>query len=81
MFKDIGNNLQVYCDYEGCVLRIASTEPLLPDFLGTFREIAQFKSREGWVKSSFFHQVTNEDIQDMIEWFWEDLRHEAQVSQ
>lgn len=74
MFRDAGFEIQIYCDYAGKVLRVASTAPLLPGYLGTFREVAQFKNRQEWVNSSFFHQVTNEDIQEMIEWFWVDLR-------
>lgn len=81
MFRDAGHELQVYCDYAGRVLKVASTAPLLPGFLGTWREVAQFKNREEFIRSSFYRRVTNEDVQEMIEWFWEDLRSEDTSSQ
>lgn len=80
MFRDAGFELQIYCDYEEKILRVASTAPLLPGYLGTWREVAQFRNREEFVKSSFYPKVTNEDVQEMIEWFWEDLRSEGTSS-
>ncbi len=76
MFRNAGSDFQIYCDDEGKVLRVASTTPLFPGFLGTWREVAQFKNREEFVSSPFYNQVIREGIQEMIEWFWEDLRSE-----
>ncbi len=80
MFKNAGSYLQFYCDGEAQVLRIASTAPLLPGFRESWRLVAQFKSREEWINSSYYAQITNEDARESIEWFWEELHDKAQVS-
>jgi hypothetical protein len=73
MFRDAGSGLQVYCDDEAQVLRVATDTPLIAGYLGTWRELGAFKSREEWLKSSFHNRVTNEGVKEMIEWFWMDL--------
>ena len=77
MFKNAGSELHVYCDFEARILRVATDTPLLPGYLGMWREVGAFKSREEWVASSFYKQVTNEDVEEMIEWFWMDLSTEG----
>ncbi|OGN16526.1 MAG: hypothetical protein A3C88_03000 [Candidatus Yanofskybacteria bacterium RIFCSPHIGHO2_02_FULL_50_12] len=76
MYHTAGNHLHIYCDDEKRVLRVATDEPLLPGFRGTFTPLETFSDREAWVASPYFNQIASEYIQDMIEWFWYDLRHD-----
>ncbi len=73
MFKRAGSELLVYCDDDTRQLRIATDTPLAPGFKEHFREIASFGSEEEWLASSYHDQITDEDVLDMIDWFWFDL--------
>ncbi len=77
MFRKAGSEILIFCDYESKTLRVGTDTPLLPGFLGTFREIASFKTPEEWEASQFPQQVTEEQIQDMIVWFWYDISTES----
>lgn len=75
MFKKAGNGLLVFCDDDARLLRIGTDTPLAPGFKGLFREIASFGNEEEWRKSSYAGQITDENILDMIVWFWYDLEN------
>jgi hypothetical protein len=74
MYKKVGTDFQVFCDHEARVLRVGTDTPLISGFLGWMREIAVFRSREEWYKSSYCQRITDEDVQDTIDWFWTDLQ-------
>ena len=73
MFKQVGSGLLIYCDNSTRCLRVATDAPLVPGFKKSFREIALFTSEEKWLESPYPAQITNEDVLDMIDWFWTDL--------
>ena len=76
MFRKAGNEILVCCDYDSKTLRVGTDTPLLPGYRNHFREIASFKTPEEWEASRFPKQVTEEQIQDMITWFWIDMSTE-----
>lgn len=77
MFKKAGSEIFVNCDYDSKTLRVGTETPLLPGYRGIFREIASFKTSEEWDASQFPQQVTDEQIQNMIDWFWIDMSAES----
>ncbi|MFZ2484453.1 MAG: hypothetical protein WAX80_02410 [Minisyncoccia bacterium] len=76
MFRKAGSEILICCDYDLKTLRVGTDTPLLPGYRGFFREIASFKTPEEWGASQFTRQVTDEQIQDMIAWFWIDMSTE-----
>jgi len=75
MFKQAGDGLLVFCDYDARLLRVGTDTPPVPGFKGHLREIASFESHEEWEKSQYCSQVTIEDVQNTIVWFWHDLEN------
>ena len=75
MFKQAGNGLLVFCDYDARLLRVGTDTPRIPGFNKELREIASFGSHEEWEKSQYCDQITNEDVLDTVAWFWHDLEN------
>lgn len=76
MFVRSARNIEVFCDEGAGLLRVrVNISP--PEWMEMWREVAQFKSEEEWLKSGFATRVKDEQIQDMIQWFWYDCRNTA----
>lgn len=73
MFVRISGENLIYCDYARKCIRVATDTPLIPGYHGTFREIGKFETPEEWKKSRFASQVTDEEVQNAIDWFWVDV--------
>jgi hypothetical protein len=67
------DNLLVRCDYACKVLRVATDKALISGFRSEFHHLAQYRSWSEWSKSPYFNQITDEDAQDSISWFWHDM--------
>ncbi len=78
MFKDAAPGVRIYCDYESRKLRVMEDVNPLPGYLPMWREVASFATIEDWRKSKYAPRVTNEQIGEMITWFWIDLSANAQ---
>lgn len=81
MYKKAGVSLYVCCDSAAGALRVAIDTPLVPGFRGEFREVATFATHQEWVSSSYFAQVTDQAVIDMVEWFWIDQANDQQITQ
>ncbi len=74
MFVRAGNNIEVFCDDDARVLRVSiNISPT--GWMEMWREVAPFQSEEMWLKSRLAKRVTDERIQEMIQWFWYDCRN------
>jgi hypothetical protein len=65
--------LHIRCDYTCRVLRVALYAPLLPGYRPIFKHLAQYHSWGEWSHSPYFNDVTIEDAQSDILWFWHDM--------
>ncbi|MBP9822119.1 MAG: hypothetical protein KBC81_01585 [Candidatus Pacebacteria bacterium] len=43
-----------------------------------WREVASFKTEQEWRSSVYYGRVTDESVQEMIDWFWHDLYEDAE---
>jgi len=74
MFKNIGLEIRVFCDYESRVVRVAAN--LFadhPQLIPQWNEVAQFCSSEEWYASSYARKVSNTSTEEDIAWFWRDM--------
>lgn len=73
MFVKAGVNILIYCDMETKKLRVGADTPVLPGYKGIFQEIAEYDAQEKWEASPYAKKITEENVRDMIAWFWIDL--------
>lgn len=74
MFKDAGNGLKVWCDYETKTLRIQQNSQS-PMFLPLNDEVVVFTSSKDYYTSIFVRLVTERCVSDSISWFWHDIEN------
>ena len=76
-YKPLNNQgLLIKLDYPCRVLRVALNAPLLPGYRPMFKHLAQYRSWGEWSQSPYFQDVTDEDLQNDILWFWRDMEEE-----
>jgi hypothetical protein len=71
MFIEAGN-IRIFLDTESRKLRVQTNQMparLKPHWI----ETDSFADPESWIKSHYFTQVTDQDLQDFINWFWIDI--------
>lgn len=73
MFVDAGEGLRIYYDYELRTLRVQTYSTLIPGFKPIWQECSAFSSAEAWDQSPFPAQISNENVQEDITWFWIDM--------
>ena len=72
MFVDAGHNFRIYCDYKSQSVRVM-TNIFPPQFKPQYAEVTAFAKEEKWYDSSYAKQISSEQLQEDIAWFWADM--------
>jgi hypothetical protein len=80
MFRDAGNGFKIYCDYEAGKIRVQEDASLNAGLVGykpMWSEVASFQTIEEWEQSKYARRIDNEQVEEMITWFWIDMTSSA----
>lgn len=80
MFVDAASNLRIFCDYGSQMIRVA-TNTFPPEFKPQYAEVARFTTATTWYTSPYAKQVSSEQLQEDITWFWLDVEHEQHTTE
>jgi hypothetical protein len=76
MFRDAGPGFRIDCDYESRKLRVQEDVARAQGLVGykpMWNDVASFATIEEWEQSKYAKLITDDQIDEMITWFWIDL--------
>lgn len=71
---EITPHIRISFDNEKGTLHVNELKSLIPGFHGKWCEIATFTTKTNWYESIFSKMVTSDYLENMILWFWIDLK-------